>query len=211
VTPSTISGVAAARIEELLPAARDGSADACGRLWNLVRKYLLTVANRELPDTLRAKIGGSDLVQETLIDAQRNLARFEGRTHADLLTWLRRILLNHISNANRRYVGRGVRGRGRELPLDGGSSIVGPRLPPMAERDSPSRVAVAREEADRIEQILREFPDDYRRVIRLRSWDRCTFVEIGERLDCSADAARKLWLRAIERFERRWAQSPKEL
>ncbi len=200
---------AAARIEQLLPAARDGSDQACGQLWMLVREYLLTVARRELPVNLRAKMGGSDLVQETLIDAQRNIARFEGRTQADLFAWLRRILLNHISDANRQLVGRGRRNRNRELSLDCGSSIVGPRLP-AADGDSPSHVAMAEEEARLIEQVLAQLPPDYRQVIRLRSWELRTFVEIGQQLDCSPDAARKLWLRAIERFEQFWSQPRKE-
>ncbi len=199
----------AARIEQLLPAARDGSDEACGQLWTLVREYLLTVAQRELPVDLRAKVGGSDLVQETLIDAQRNIGRFEGRTQADLLAWLRRILLNHISDANRQLVGRGQRNRYRELSLDGGSSILRPRLP-AADGDSPSRMAMAEEEARLIEQVLTQLPQDYRRVIRLRSWDLRTFVQIGQQLDCSPDAARKLWLRAIERFEQLWLQLQKE-
>jgi RNA polymerase sigma-70 factor, ECF subfamily len=53
--------------------------------------------------------------------------------------------------------------------------------------------------------VLAELSHDYRQVIRLRSWDRLSFVEIGEQLGCTADAARKLWLRAIERFERLWS------
>ena len=69
-----------------------------------------------------------------------------GRTQAELLAWLRRILLNHISDANRQLVGRGRQKRSRELSLNGGSSIIGPR-PPAADGDSPSRMAMAEEEA----------------------------------------------------------------
>jgi RNA polymerase sigma-70 factor (ECF subfamily) len=205
VTLSTENGSAAARIEELIPAARDGSPEACGRLWILVRDYLLTIANRELPPELRAKVGGSDLVQETFIDAQRNIARFEGSSQSELFAWLRRILLNHISDVNRRYIGAGRNGQSREGPLVGGSWILGLRQPPVAGDNTPSRMAIVQEEARRIEHVLAQLPESYRQVIRLRSWDRRTFVDIGACMQCSPDAARKLWLRAIERFERLWA------
>ena len=198
---ASITRGAAAADRTSTPAVCDGLADACGQLWTLVREYLLTVAKRELP-TDRVRRWGSDLVQETLIDAQRNIARFEGRTQAELLAWLRRILLNHISDANRQLAGR-RRNRSRELSLNGGSSIIGPQ-PPAANGDSPSRMAMAGEEAHLIEQASAQLPPDYRQATRLRSWDFRMFADIGQCLGCSPDAGRKLWLRAIERFERLW-------
>ena len=45
---------------------------------------------------------------------------------------------------------------------------------------------------------IAELPDDYRRVIELRSRENRTFQEIGCELNRSPDAARMLWFRAIE-------------
>jgi RNA polymerase sigma-70 factor (ECF subfamily) len=210
VASSTENGSTTEPIEQLIPAAREGSPEAFGRLWTFVRDYLLTIANRELPAELRAKVGGSDLVQETFIDAQRNIARFEGTNQSELLAWLRRILLNHVSDANRQYFKPGQTGQPREGPLVGGSQILGPNLRQVAGENTPSRMAMAREEALQIEQVLGQLPESYRQVIRLRSWDRHTFVDVGARMHCSSDAARKLWLRAIERFERLWSERQAE-
>jgi RNA polymerase sigma-70 factor (ECF subfamily) len=44
-------------------------------------------------------------------------------------------------------------------------------------------------------------PDDYRRVIELRYLEEQSFEEIGARMQRSADAARKLWARAVERLQ----------
>jgi RNA polymerase sigma factor (sigma-70 family) len=50
-------------------------------------------------------------------------------------------------------------------------------------------------------RALDSLPDDYRQVIALRYWENLDFDEIGQRMGRSAAAARKLWLRAVERLE----------
>ena len=82
------------------------------------RAYLLLVAERRLPPELKAKEGASDLVQETLLEAQRGFGHFEGRTAADLRAWLRRLLLNKVAHAARRYRGTEKRRLARELSLE---------------------------------------------------------------------------------------------
>src|SRR5690242_12460767 len=74
-----------------------------GRALEPYRPYLLGVANRELRTDLLAKAGASDLVQETFLEAQRDAGRFQGRSDAELRAWLRRILLNNVSNFVRHY------------------------------------------------------------------------------------------------------------
>lgn len=190
------------RIEKLIPAARGGSSQACDDLWALVRNYLLLIANQELSPELRAKVGGSDIVQETLIGAQRGIGRFEGRTRADLLAWLRRILRNHIAEASRQHLGR----LQTAAPAMSPSSVFDAvQKIPRSPGETPSRVAMAEEEAARIGDVLAQLSAEYRDIIRLRTWERRSFVEIGESLNCTADAARKLWARAIDRFERVWS------
>src|SRR5215470_14425159 len=98
-----------------LPAARTGSAEALGRLLEGCRGYLLLVAQRELAPDLQAKGGASDLVQETLLDALRDFPRFQGTSEAEVLAWLRRLLLNNLVSFTRRYRDAGKRQIGREV------------------------------------------------------------------------------------------------
>ena len=106
------------RLQEWVLEARGGSRAALGRILELCRQYLLLVANRELEPELWAKGGASDLVQETFLEAQKDFGSFEGTTRAEVLAWLRRILLNNVSNFRRRYVGSEKRQIARELSLD---------------------------------------------------------------------------------------------
>lgn len=182
-------------------AARNGSAEAMGQLMESCRRYLLLVANRELHSELRAKGGASDLVQETFLEAQRDFVQFEGATEAELLAWLRRLLLNNLANFSRRYRETSKRKVGREVPLDGlGSSYqVGAGLSDGAQ--SPSQCAIAAEESQAMLDALDRLPATYREVILLHHRDNLTYAQIGTQLNRTPEAVRKLWSRAIERLQ----------
>lgn len=188
------------RVEQWLSQARGGSLAAQGQILELCRKYLLLVANRELEAKLRAKGGASDLVQETLLEAHRGFARFEGTTRAEFLAWLRRILLNNLSNFRRRYVETENRCISRELSLDVSDSVADLKRSLALDTPSPSSRAAAGEESAALDRALELLPVDYREVILLRHGQGLSFADVGQLLDRSDEAARKLYVRAIERL-----------
>src|SRR4051794_35143216 len=101
----------------LIDAARRGDPDALGRALELFRDYLLLVANQELEPELKAKLGGSDLVQETFLGAQRDLASFRGQSETEWRLWLRGILVHLLANHRRQYRSTGKRRIDCEVPL----------------------------------------------------------------------------------------------
>jgi RNA polymerase sigma-70 factor (ECF subfamily) len=183
-----------------LAAARSGSAEAIGQLLESCRQYLLLLANEELPSDLRPKVAASDLVQDTFLKAHEHFAQFRGGAPDELLAWLRRILLNDLANSNRHYFQTGKRQMSREVPLA--------NAPPAnlqnalaSEADSPRAQLLALEKADALDRALEQLPENYRDAILWRTHDGLPFEEIGRRLDRSERAARKLWVRAIERLQ----------
>src|ERR1700751_3723750 len=90
-------------VAEWLPGARAGSPEALGQLLEACRGYLLLIAQREIDPDLRAKGGASDLVQQTFLEAQRDFADFRGETEAELLGWLRQILLHNLASFARKF------------------------------------------------------------------------------------------------------------
>jgi hypothetical protein len=50
------------------------------------------IAEAELGSTLRPKAGASDLVQESLLDAQKGFGRFEGTTREDFYAWVGQVV-----------------------------------------------------------------------------------------------------------------------
>ncbi|HEV3082873.1 MAG TPA: sigma-70 family RNA polymerase sigma factor [Gemmataceae bacterium] len=190
----------AANVDLWLRAAQVGSSEALGRLLDSCRQYLLLVANRECDSDLQAKFGPSDLVQESLLEAQRDFGQFHGRTEADVLAWLRRILLNNVANVREHYRSAQKRDVGREVRLD--AVLEGPGAEQLiAAEPSPSQRAVAQERGEELERALTQLPEHYREALRLRHQEDCSFEEIGAQTGRSADAARKVWARAVEQLK----------
>ena len=168
------------------------------------RNYLLLIADAEVDADLRAKVGASDLVQETLLDAKLGHEQFDGSTHAQFLAWLRGILLNKITDAGRHYNGTQKRRLAREVSLDRdlGSRVRDNLADPTAE--TPSRLVCKDERAESFARAMAELSEEHRLVIMLRNWEQHSFAEIGQRMNRSAEAARKLWSRAIEKLKDQW-------
>jgi RNA polymerase sigma-70 factor (ECF subfamily) len=191
-----------------LAAAKAGSGEALGKALETFRAYLLLVADREMDPELRAKGGASDLVQETFLEAQRDFGQFHGASVEELRAWLRRLLLNNVANFTRQYRQRAKRAVGREVPLEGGGSSHERGAGLAADVLSPSGEAVAHEQAEALARAVQRLPPDYRQVLALRHEEQLTFEEIGQRMQRTANAARMLWLRAVERLQKEMGPSP---
>jgi RNA polymerase sigma-70 factor, ECF subfamily len=191
------AGLTTSRVfADLLGDARGGSAEAIGKLWALCRLRLLATANDEIGDDVRAKAGASDLVQETFLRAQQALDRFSGDTPDELLAWLRTILRNYLANVRRRFH-TDKRQVGRELPLGAGRS--GDQMADGG--PSPGSACIEHEESQRITLAMRRLAADYRRALELRYWQQLSFPEIGRAMGRTAEAARKLWARALVKLQ----------
>ena len=186
--------------EQRLGAARNGAQDALGHLLEGFRQYLLLIANRQLPADIRPKVGASDLVQETFLEAQRDFAQFHGLNEDELRAWLARILLNNLANVIRQYRGTEMRQVGREVPL-AQASLDDLHNARGARAESPDARVIAQDEADELERALGRLPEHYRQVIVLRHREHQAFEAIGRRLGRSAEAARKLWARAVQQLQ----------
>jgi RNA polymerase sigma-70 factor, ECF subfamily len=186
---------------ERLAAARAGSHEALGEALEACRRYLLLVAQSELAPELQAKGGASDLVQQTFLEAQRDFARFAGTTEAELLAWLRCILLHTLGKFGRQYRGTQKRGLDREVTLDADGPAGVPQEHLAADSLSPSGHAIAREQNDALERAVERLPEDYRLVLQLRYREDLPFEEVAARMGRSVGAVRKLWARAVERLK----------
>ncbi len=189
-----------------LDEARRGSREAVGQLLEACHGYLLLIAQRELDPDLGAKGGASDLVQETFLEAQRDFANFRGETEAELLGWLRRILLNNLASFSRRFRETASRRLACEVSLD--LEAAGPAAGVAADAPEPVDRVIADEQAAALRRAMDRLPEDYRQVLVLRYQDDRSFEEIGRLLHRTPNAARKLWLRAVERLQHEMEPPP---
>ncbi len=191
-----------------LASARAGSPEALGQALEACRGYLLAIAQRELDPELQPKGGASDLVQETFLKAHRHFARFHGNAEAELLLWLRRLLLNNLLDFRRHYYQTEKRDAGREVQLETGNSSTGREGNLAGAEPTPSNVAVAQEQALVLQRTLERLPEDYRQILVLRYQEERSFEEIAGLMQRSVNAVRKLWARAVERLQEEWETPP---
>lgn len=191
------------QIDDWLAEAKAGSPSALGRALEACRNYLLVAANRSLDDALRSKAGGSDLVQETFTEAHAGFGRFRGTTQEEFFGWLNAILERRLSRHVRRYRKTTKRTIDRELPL---GSVEDAVAAVHDDAPTPGAAAAGREEERRMQAALGRVEEPFRSVLIQRTWERKSFAEIGAIHHCSAEAARKLWTRALWQLQRAYGQ-----
>jgi RNA polymerase sigma-70 factor (ECF subfamily) len=180
-------------------AARAGSPEALGRLLDACQLYLMQIANGEMESRLQAKVGASDIVQDTYLEAQRIFERFHGNSPTELRAWLRAILLNKLATAARQYHGTAKRQLGREVPIDPAASQP---IDPAGSLTTASSIMAREERMQALMSALGKLPEDYRQVILWRQVENLSFEEMAARLGRSVEAVRKLWSRALQSLEK---------
>ncbi len=170
-----------------IAAAIGGDVSARWRALEACRDYLRLVVRRGHWSNKGDRAATSDLIQETIIDGWRNFSRFQGRTPAQLHSWLRAILVHMSLNARRRLVPTRIESGSRVGEIPGTTTS-----PSVAATRNASRAAV--------DAALSGLTERHRTVIRLRIWDQLSFAEIATRMSLSEDAARMLYGRALAKL-----------
>ncbi len=169
-----------------LEAARNGSPQALGELLESCGGYIRVIAQERVPHKLKTRVPHSSLVQETYLRTCKHFDQFRGQTERELLAWLKKILINCLLNV--------LRQPQFQTPME--------RLPSSlaAVTGLPEQQTADKECARLVQQALRRLPARYARIIRLHHFGGLTFAELGHLLECSSEAARKLWSRAQARL-----------
>jgi RNA polymerase sigma-70 factor (ECF subfamily) len=200
-----------AAVADLIQRCRAGDAAARETLFRRYHHYLHILAQTQLGRHLRTKVDPSDLVQQTLLEAHRDFAAFQGQQEGELLAWLRRVLAHNLYNEARRFAAQ-QRDAAREVSLeqmqagvDQSSVFLGQCL--AADTPSPSSDAVHRESAVQLADALAQLPEDYQQVLMLRVFEGLPAEEVAQRMGRSAGAVRMLQMRALTLLREAMASS----
>ena len=148
---------------DLLEQARSGDDEARGILLDRYRNYLNLLARSLIGGALRVNLDASDLVQQTLLEAYRDLPQFHGSGEPELAAWLRQILIHNLAN-QAEYHKRQKRGLKKRISFDDllerSSQFVDRAHAGLTA--SPSQLAVRREQAVQLADALARLPEDQR-------------------------------------------------
>ena len=179
--------------EELARQARDGDESAVEVLFERWAPRMRERVRRSLRGIVRRRIAESDVIQDAWLAAFLRFEDFEDRGEGSFGRWLQKILENKLKEALRRHLGTGKRDARCEVTRGDGS---GDRSAPDRAR-SPSVEAVVTEDCAALRRAMAELPEHYRAILRMVHEQDLSLTEIGRRTGRSANAACKVYGRAV--------------
>jgi RNA polymerase sigma-70 factor, ECF subfamily len=184
-----------------------GRKERLGELLELYRNYLKLLARAQVDLHLRSRADASDLVQETFLDACRDFHQFRGSTEAELMAWLKKILIYNVAKFIQRQVVAKKRDARRDVSLDRHLAAVNQSSAHFeaalaSPASSPSVQASRRERAAVVADYLAQLPPAYREVILLRNLEGLPFADVARRMQRSSGAVRILWVRALDQLRK---------
>src|SRR5262245_41589896 len=177
--------------EQLLREAAQGDAIARQQLLERHRPRLRRMVALRLDRRLAARLDPSDLVQESLAEADRQLDDYLSARPLPFYPWLRQIAWLRLVQAHRRHVQAGKRSVLREehppLP-DASAAELTARL--LGRASSPSAGLHRQERCDRLRAALAELGERDREVIVLRYLEDLSIADIAAMLGLTEGAVK---------------------
>ena len=190
-----------AATQELLLEARAGSRQAYNRLFARHRARLHEFVALRLDPRLRPRIDPDDVVQETQLEAFRQLSVYLTQRPMPFHVWLRKKAYERLTDLRRRHVGAARRSVQREVALpDRSSRLLAQRL--VASGSTPSQQLAQRELARQVHQALAQMSEVDRDILFMRNYEGMSYEEVASILAIDPAAARKRHGRALLRLHK---------
>jgi RNA polymerase sigma-70 factor (ECF subfamily) len=189
--------------EQLLDRVGRGDRAARDRLLGRHRQRLRNLIALHLDPRIAARIDPSDVVQESLAEADRRLADYLGSRPLPFYPWLRRLALQRLTDLHRLHLRsqeRSVRREEARLPLLSDDSVqrLAGRL--VARGSNPSAGLHRRDLRERLRAALSRLAERDREVLILRHLEQLSVKEIASVLGITEGAVKVRHVRALERL-----------
>ena len=191
----------AATIASLVEKAQRGDREAVDQLVEQYRPRLLRMIRSRLDRRLRSRLDESDVVQEALSLAIRDLPNYRSQPHVPFYAWLRQIAWRQVLRTGERHVTTEKRSVCKERTFDWDDSRLA-LAEQFASLTTPSQVAVEAERIDRVMAALDALAEPLQQVLVLRFLERLSAEEAAAVQGISLAACRKRFTRALRILSR---------
>lgn len=179
----------------LIDRARFGCDESLGTILLSVRNYLVIVAETNLGTRVRSKFDASDIVQQSMMEARESMDQFRGDSELEFRCWIKKIVLNNLTDEIRRYTNTDSRNVNLEVPEDYLKASGG-----HFDNDTPSWHMQRKEFDFRLAEAVSQLPNRQRFVIEARHRRGCSYSDIARQLEITEVSARKIWSRAAKQL-----------
>jgi RNA polymerase sigma-70 factor (ECF subfamily) len=189
----------------LLDRASGGDLGTLAELFTKNRDRLRRMVELRLDRRLMGRLGVSDVLQESYLEAARSFPSYLRSREAPFFLWLRCLTGRKLLNLHRHHLGAKARDVRREISLgqggipDATSEALAAHL--LARGTSPSEAAMRAERRLRVEEALNQMDANDREVLVLRHFEQLSTAETAEVLGIREAAAVKRHLRALKRLK----------
>lgn len=165
------------------------------------RDYLLMIARAQIGPKYRSRIEPEAVVNESLFDAHQQRDQFRGTAEAELIGWLRRILVDNVKDAVK-FLHRDK----RDIDREAGPAVAdwdrscSQFLSITAGMTSPSMKLHKHERELQLADALARLPETQRDAVELHHLQGCSLAETAEALDKSTAAVVGLLRRGLKRL-----------
>lgn len=186
----------------LLERIRNGDASAFEVLFKRHRRPLQKAIALRMDRRVAARVGASDVLQETYLEAFRRLPKYLEQEGMPFYLWLYWIAREKVIGLHRRHLGAGKRTVRHEVPLmpvessaEFVSGLIG-KLP------SPSQELARAELAEQLRVALGRLNAGERDLILWRHFEQLSARDMAQLLHITEAAANKRYIRAVERLRK---------
>lgn len=183
----------------LIAQAADGDRFALQQLLLVHSAWLSRHVVDKLPMVLRGTVDVEDILQQTYLQAYRDIRTLRNRTVKSFAAWLRTVAENRIRDALRSIDREKRQARRRNIGAvrDGTTSSMADLVDMLSDRaDTPARCAVRHEAVQAVQVGVAGLSREQREAIRLHCLEGWTLDETAATMNCTSGAVRGLLQRA---------------
>jgi RNA polymerase sigma-70 factor, ECF subfamily len=195
---------------EALRSAGTGRGVRLAALFEECRPRLERMVEARMDPALRARLGASDVLQETWLEVQGRVDEWVRDPSMPFYLWVRFLAAQRLLKLRRFHVGAKKRDARRQVAvLPSGPEATTASLVAhlVATGASPSGVAALGEMRRRLAEVLDAMDATDREVLALRHFEEMSNAEVARTLAIEPDAASKRYLRALARLKEAYARA----